>query len=319
MRLLITGGFGYLGGRLAQYCASKMGCEILLGSRTQVESPPWLKEARVVQTFWSSPAELEESCAGVDAVVHMAGANASDCAADPVGALVTNGVGTACLLEASIRQGVKRFIYLSTAHVYGNPLMGEISEKTPPSTNHPYATSHLAGEAAVQYKHQQGEIFGLTIRLSNTFGAPAHKDANCWMLLANDLCWQAVTKQKMVLRSSGMQRRDFIPLTDVCGAIHHLLHLAEKDIYKNVFNLGGAWAPTVWDFACLVQERCKVVLGFEPSLSRLAQEAGKADHNFDYCIDALLQTGFSPEFNRVSEIDQLLDFCQEVSFSPNDN
>ena len=98
-----------------------------------------------------------------------------------------------------------------------------------------------------------------------------------------------------------------------------LLYLAEKDIYKNVFNLGGAWAPTVWDFACLVQERCKVVLGFEPSLSRLAQEAGKADHNFDYCIDALLQTGFSPEFNRVSEIDQLLDFCQEVSFSPNDN
>lgn len=312
MRLLITGGFGYLGGRLAQYLSSLAEYEIVLGSRMLANSPPWLREARVVQTCWDSSTDLEESCANVDAVIHMAGMNASDCASDPVGALMVNGVGTARLLEASIRQGVERFIYLSTAHVYGGHLRGKITEKTFPSASHPYATSHLAGEAVVQHRHQQGAINGLTIRLSNAFGAPVHKDANCWMLLANDLCRQAVTSQKMALRSSGFQRRDFVPMLDVCCAIRHLLHLPESDVDNSVFNVGGACAPTVWDLACLIRERCKVVLGFEPGLSRIAHEGGEIDSEFDYCIDALLQTGFSPEFNKVREIDQLLDFSKEA-------
>ena len=312
MRLLITGGFGYLGGRLAQYLLSLADYEIVLGSRTLAKSTSWLREARAVQTCWDSQVRLKESCSDVDAVVHLAGMNASDCATDPEGALKANSTATARLLEAAVKQGVKRFIYLSTAHVYGNPLRGEITEKTSPSANHPYATSHLAGEAIVQDKHQQGEIHGLIIRLSNAFGAPAHKDANCWTLLANDLCRQAVTNQKMVLRSSGMQRRDFVPISDVCSSIHHLLHLPEKNVDKNVFNVGGAWSPTIWDLACLVQERCKMVLGFEPDLSRNTQGIDKADSEFDYCIDALLQTGFNPEFNRVKEIDRLLDFCKEA-------
>src|SRR6267143_1950356 len=116
MKLLITGGFGYLGGRLAQFLAPA-GYEILLGTRRQSAPPFWLPQSKVVQTQWSSPTGLEHVCVGVDAVVHLAGMNAQDCAADPVMAVEFNAGATASLLHAAVRQRVRRFIHVSTAHV----------------------------------------------------------------------------------------------------------------------------------------------------------------------------------------------------------
>ncbi len=314
MKLLITGGFGYLGGRLAQFLASQAGYEILLGSRQQAEPPPWLPQAKVVQTQWDSPTGLAQVCAGVDAVVHLAKMNAQDCASDPVAALECNAVATARLLQVAVRQGVKRFVYLSTAHVYGSPLTGVITEETCPVPLHPYATSYRAGEDVVRAAYQRGEIEGIVIRLSNAYGAPAHKDANCWMLLVNDLCRQAVTTRRMMLQSSGLQRRNFVPLADACRAIDHLLHLPVRDLAKGIFNVGGEWSPTVWEVACLVQERCGLALGFQPKLTRIPPRIGETSAELDYRFDVLRQSGFQPDSDRVGEIDRLIEFCKASFF-----
>ena len=76
--------------------------------------------------------------------------NAQNCVTDPVAALEVNAVATARLLQAAIRQGAKRFIYLSTAHVYGSSLSGVITEETCPASLCPYAASHRAGEDVVR-------------------------------------------------------------------------------------------------------------------------------------------------------------------------
>jgi len=308
--VLITGGFGYLGGRLAQHLATQARYEVLLGSRQQAESPPWLPSANVVQIRWESLANLEHVCTGVDTIVHLAGMNSQDCATDTIAALEFNAVNTARMLRAAIQQGVKRFIYLSTAHVYGSHLVGVITEETCPVNLHPYATSHRAGEDVVRSAHQRGEIEGIVIRLSNAYGAPAHRDANCWMLLVNDLCHQAVTTNKMLLRSSGMQRRDFITLTDACRAIRHLLELPADKLDKGLFNVGEGWSPTIWEVACLVQQRCGVVLGVLPQLSRIPPKTGETAAGLDYRFEAICQTGFRPGADKAGEIDLLLEFCK---------
>jgi len=309
MRLLITGGFGYLGGRLAQFLASTSGHQILLGSRQQTEPPPWLPEAKVAHIRWNSPTGLAQICTSVDAVVHLAGMNAQDCAADPIAALEFNGLATARLLQAAIRQGVKRFIHLSTAHVYGSPLTGVITEETCPISTHPYATSHRAGEDVVRTAHQRGQIEGIVIRLSNAYGAPAHKDANCWMLLVNDLCRQAVTTQCMVLRSSGLQRRDFVPLSDACRAISYILDLPVQALAKNIINVGGEWSPTVWEVACLIQERCALELGIRPTLTRIPPTIGETPADLEYRVHVLHQSGLQLGSDRVGDIDRLIQFC----------
>jgi UDP-glucose 4-epimerase len=111
---------------------------------------------------------------------------------------------------------------MSTTHVYG-PQVGRLEETTLPAPRHPYATSHRAAEDAVLAA--SGNFTAMVLRLSNGFGAPTHAQANCWTLLVNDLCRQAVTDCTLRLRSAGLQHRDFIPLADVTRIVDHMLHL----------------------------------------------------------------------------------------------
>lgn len=312
MRVLITGGFGYLGGRLAQFLASRGGNEVVLGSRQAHGAPPWLPQAQVLRTQWDCQDELERMCTRIDAIVHLAGMNAQACASDPVAALQFNAVATARLVQAAARQGMRRFIYLSTAHVYGRPLIGTITERTCPGPLHPYATSHRAGEDAIRCAHDRRDVEGIVIRLSNAYGAPAHQDTDSWMLLVNDLCRQAVSTRRMVLRSAGMERRDFVPLTEVCRAVEHLLQLPAKDIGGGVFNVGGEWSPTVWEMAGIVQDCCARSLGFRPDLLRATPQDGKIVADLDYRIDELRKTGFQLLDGKLEEIQRLLGFCNMV-------
>jgi UDP-glucose 4-epimerase len=310
-KVLITGGFGYLGGRLAQFLASQEDYEILLGSRRQTQSPSWLPQAKVVETQWDSPQGLPEVCSGVDIIVHLAGMNAKDCAADPAMAMEVNAVATACLVQAAIRQKVKRFIYMSTVHVYGNPLTGVITEETKPTPIHPYAFSHRAGEDVVLTSHQSGEIEGVVIRLSNAYGAPADKDANCWMLLFNDLCRQVAISGRLVLRSAGLQKRDFISIHDVVRAIDHFIESPFDKSGDGIFNLGGESTYRVIELAELIAERCEAVLGFRPEIERPDSVLGESSPELNYKIDKLKETGFSLNGNIKNEIDATLVFCHK--------
>ncbi len=309
MRILITGGLGYLGGRLAQHLGALMGIEVFIGSRRRTESPDWFISARMVQTQWDSLAQLTSICEGIDAVVHLAAMNAGEAANDPAGALQMNGVATTRLLEAAIKKDVSRFVYLSTAHVYGVPLEGTISETTKTFPLHPYATNHRAGEDAVLAARHLERIPGVVLRLSNGFGAPVHPEVDCWDLLIPDLCRQAVTSNRMVVHSTGLQRRDFIPMRDTCRAIEHILLLPSELLGEGLFNVGGEWSPTVWDVGCLIRQRCAGVLNRTPQLMRKELNPDEVPMPLTYSIERLKQTGFTLQSDANSEIDDLLRFC----------
>jgi UDP-glucose 4-epimerase len=310
MRILITGGFGFVGGRLATHLA-QAGHQIILGSRHSISSPDWLKQAEVAKIAWDDEVTLERSCDGVDVIIHAAGMNAQDCAADPIAALAFNGLVTARLVATASQASVKKFIYLSTAHVYANPLVGTITEETCPRNLHPYATSHLAGEQAVLSSHSRGELQSIVLRLSNAFGSPMHKYANCWMLLVNDLCKQVVQTRKLVLHTSGLQQRDFISLTGVCQVTEQLVIDHTELKQANVFNVGAGVSQSVLEMAKLIQQRCAEVLGFTPELQRKQRGVDDQLSTLTYRTDNLSTLGISckSQTNTV-EIDKLLQFCQ---------
>lgn len=311
MRILITGGFGLIGGRLGQHL-QRVGHQVVLGSRKASSSPDWLPQADVVRTEWDDSRILEQICGGVDVVIHAAGMNAQDCATNSVAALEFNGLATTRLVAAANRAEVKRLIYLSTAHVYASPLVGVITEDTCPRNLHPYATSHLAGENAVMSARQRGQIEGIVLRLSNAFGAPVHKDVNCWMLLVNDLCRQAVQTRKMVLHTSGMQQRDFIPLENVGCAVRHLLELPMEQYDDCVFNLGCGTSLSVWEMAQQIAARCYATLGFSPEIVR--PESALVDQTIplQYDCKKLHSTGLRLKDIMQQELDNTLVLCSHV-------
>ena len=306
MRVLISGGTGYIGGRLAVHL-SRAGHQIVLGSRKASGSPQWLLAAEMVQTKWNDQDQLRDICRDIDVVVHAAGMNAQDCLVHPVTALDFNGVATARFVAAAARAGVTRFIYLSTAHVYASHLVGTITEATCPRNLHPYATSHLSGEQAVLQAGLVENIESFVLRISNSVGAPVEKNVNCWGLLVNDLCRQAVERERMTLYSSSDQQRDFVPMSELARVVELFLSYEEKDLQTNVFNVGSAVSLSLLDMAKAVQGRCKIVHGFKPDI--LVNSLDTGGPGLNYRIEALEKHGIKVDPDFAPELENLLRFC----------
>ena len=310
-KILITGGMGFIGGRLAQSLTACRDTEVIVGSRKKYTSLNWLPNAKVIVMDWSSKQSLISACEGVDIVVHLAAMNDAECLNDPVLALQVNVLNTVRLLEAAKVTGVKRVIYFSTAHIYGSSLVGQIDETTLPKGRHPYATSHRAAEDAV-LAAANTDMSSIVIRLSNGFGVPANPDVNAWMLLTNDLCRQAVMSKNMILRSSGLQQRDFITLHDVMRALDHMLDLPRSKLGDGIFNVGKGKSMRVIDMVQLIQIRCNEVLGFTPKIIHQEPTVSEKSVKLDYCINKLVNTGFTLNGNPNDEIDAILRMCHET-------
>lgn len=312
MRVLISGAFGYLGARLAADLAPRADCEMVLASR-RPRIAPWAPRAEVIGIDWSPNVDLRPVCAGVDVVIHLAGMNASESAADPATAIAFKRDGTARLVEAAAAAGARRFVYASTIHVYGSPLVGAIGEHTPAHPTHPYGISHRAAEDAVLAATAGGRIEGVVMRLSNVFGAPMESGGDCWSLLFNDLARQAVTTGRLVLRSDGRQRRDFVTAADACRATTHLAEMPSRQLGDGVFNVGGAWAPTVLQSAQWIAERVAQTIGTVPEVQVGAASEAGAGQLLDYRIDRLRRSGFElGSGSRDSELDRLVRFCASL-------
>ena len=155
--------------------------------------------------------------------------NSSDCNQSPSSAFHFNCYSTSLLVEASIKAGVSRFIYLSTAHIYSSPLSGQITEDVLPNNYHPYATSNLSGEYAVLSSPPSDSTKIHVFRLSNCFGAPLNASVNCWSLFINNLCKEVTTQKTITLRSNGGIQRDFLPITDLLEFFEKLFFSSEFD------------------------------------------------------------------------------------------
>jgi len=302
--VLVTGGFGYLGGRIARHLAAS-GRNVRVATRRPRERwPDWAGEVEVVGT------DPVPACRGAGAVVHLAAMNEIDCAADPAGALAANGVDSVRLLQAALAAGVPRFLYFSTARVYGEPLVGRIDEGLCPRPNHPYGISHRVFEDYLLAEHAKGRVAAACLRLSNGLGAPADALIDRWTLVANDLCRQIAASGRMVLKSSGLALRDFIPLGEVARAVEFLLAAAE--LGDGVFNLGAGHSTLIRDLADLIGDRAEAVLGTRPLLERPQPAPGEQPAPLDYRVDRLAALGFRASPDLAPEIDRTLLLCRSA-------
>ena len=309
MNVLITGGFGFLGGRLAQELSRQPDVGLLLGSRAVRAAPTWLPHARAVQTLWQSPKQLASVLEDVDVVVHLATMNASACAADPAGSAELVRRSVANLLAAAKLSGVGRLLYVSTAHVYG-ALVGCIDEASRVApAQEGYGAMHLEGERVLR-DGVEDEISRIVVRLSNTFGAPVSPDVDCWSLLVNDLCRQSMAHGRLSLTSKTVQRRDFAPMADTVRALSHLVRLPDEQVGDGLFNLGSGWTPTNIEVARWVARAMGTGFGEEVELALGDLPSLASPPPLDYQTTKLRNTGFVPSGSFDEELNDLLGFCR---------
>lgn len=318
--LAISGGSGYVGGRLAQ-AALAAGWDVRVLSRRPGAARPAGASLQVVD--WNDPDAAAAALDGCAALLQLAAASEAEAGADPPAALRQTTVQAMAWLQAARRAAVPRVLQCSTAHVYGAADdAGAVAETVPCRPRHPYAVAHLAAEECVRMAHRRGEVRGLVVRLSNAVGAPAQPDIRRWNLLANDLCRQAAETGRMGLRSDGLAVRDFVALSDVSSAVLHLLGQPLDTAEALTVNLGGGAGCTVWELAQQLNVRAGVVLGKTLPLSRLdppVTAAAVSDRDtaaagascFHLDLGRLRGLGWTPQPGALAaELDALLHFCR---------
>ena len=311
MKFLITGGFGYVGGRLARHLASS-GNEVFIGSRTFQPKPSWLVKGSIIVMDWGDDRSLLYACKNMDVIVHAAGMNSKECLENPELALQVNGIATGSLVRAASKQAVSQFIYLSSAHVYSEDLSGVISEDHSVANMHPYATSQAAGEQATINSHSNIAMQTVVVRLANAIGAPLNKDVNCWMLVVNDLCKQAALDRRLVIRGPSNGVRNFITMTDVCMGLEFLVSNRQDRLHSLICNLGDK-TKTIGDIASAIKSIYLEEKGMDLEIIELSNDRSET-RNLDFRSSVLADIGYQWSSNFKEEIIELVKFC-EFEFS----
>ena len=130
------------------------------------------------------------------------------------------------------------------------------------------------------------------------------------MLLVNDLCRQVVTNKGMELRTGGLQQRDFISMDMFVNTFNKQFTNGLGNGMNGVFNVGSGMSLSVLEMAQKIQQRCQIILGFEPALETQSCSA-KSEQNFflEYRTKRLA----APEtVSMNAEIDRLLRFCEST-------
>ena len=254
--ILITGGLGYLGGRMAKYFSNNGDSVLITTRRLEKNYPKNISvNTSVIQVDYKSDEQLNEAMKGIDTLIHLAGPDAHTNFENPDILIKRHVDLTRRLFQSAQRNNVKHFIYFSTIHLYGNNLVGTVTEKSKTLPIYPFAIAHLEAEKIIY--GPQKDIVTTIIRCSNTFGAPYFENEKCWKLVVNDLCRSGFHNGRLVINSSGQDYRDFISVGDVVQAIHYLLKLNNEKEIHDIYNLGSSRSTPIIEIAKKIQKALK--------------------------------------------------------------
>jgi len=284
MRLLVTGGAGFIGSNFVHYWLERYPADHLVvydlltyaGNRPSLASV----EDRIVFVQGDiADVELTTRTIGgeaIDVVVNFAAESHNSLAVlDPGLFARTNVLGTQLLLEASRRSGVKRFHHISTCEVFGDLALDSdevFSEESPYRPRTPYNASKAAADHYVRAYH---ETYGLGVTItncSNNYGPYQFPEKVLPLFITN-----ALDGKPLPMYASTQNRREWLHVLDHCAAIDLVL---QKGLDGETYNVGSGLEATIEEIADLVLE----LTGKPSTLKTVVPD--RPGHDRRYLLDA---------------------------------
>jgi len=306
MKLLVTGGAGFIGSNFVLYMLKKypdyqiinLDALTYAGNLENLKSVENHPNYRFIKGDISDRNAVERAFElGVDVVVNFAAESHVDRSIlDPGIFVQANVMGTQVLLDAAKAHGITKFIQVSTDEVYGS--LGEtglFSETTPLAPNSPYSASKAGGDLLVRAYH---ETFGLPVnitRCSNNYGPYQFPEKLIPLMIAN-----ALDGKSLPVYGDGLNIRDWLYVEDHCSAIDLVLHSGRDG---EVYNIGGNNERT----NLVIIQTILAALGKSEDLITFIQD--RPGHDRRYGIDAskiTTELGWQPKHNFESGIQETI-------------
>ena len=299
MKILVTGGAGFIGSNFVRYLVEEHPGDSILnldlltyaGNLDNLTGLEGREKFRFVRGDITDLGLLEELFSeGVDGVVNFAAESHVDRSIeDPARFLHTNVFGTQALLETAQRFGVERFLQVSTDEVYGSlEGKGRSDEESPLAPNSPYAASKASADLLCRAYWKTYGLPVLITRCSNNYGPYQFPEKLIPLFITN-----ALAGETLPVYGDGLYVRDWIYVRDHCRALDRVLREGRAG---EVYNIGADEERTNLE----ITETILRALDKEVSLIRHVKD--RPGHDRRYAIDS-------------SKIRRELDWRPETSFS----
>lgn len=262
MRVLITGGAGFIGHNLAIYLSRK-GFDVV--ALDNMERANEAARARLleneVKVIIADIMDFD-NYDGFDVIVHAAAyVSVEESVANPLKYIRNNAYGTSKVAYECARRGIK-LLYLSSAAVYGEPKKLPIDEEHPREPISPYGLSKLLGELALSNFRKVYGLGFVTLRLFNVYGPGQNPN---YAGVITNFIERARRGEPLIIYGDGEQTRDFVFVEDVARVIEALIEEGTFD--GEVYNVGTGVPTKVIELARLIRSLVNkdVEIAFTPS------------------------------------------------------
>ena len=287
MKILITGGAGFIGSHLVEHFQG-VASEIVVLDNLRSGYLHNLKglEHTYVQGCITDRAMVDSLMPGTDAVFHLAAmVSAPESMANPIECARINITGLLNVMESAAQHKVRKFIHASSAAIYGdNPVVPKI-ESMLPEPKSPYAITKLDGEYYLNMFHREGRIQTASLRFFNVFG-PRQDPNSAYAAAVPIFIQKALAGEPITIYGDGEQTRDFISVKDVVAALNHA---ATSPNMHGTYNVGYGNSMTINQLA---KEIIRLT-GSSSQISYAPDRPGDVKHSRAN-IDRLSASGWKP-------------------------
>ncbi|KCZ72160.1 nucleoside-diphosphate-sugar epimerase [Candidatus Methanoperedens nitroreducens] len=290
MNILITGGLGQVGSYLCERLSDSNEVTVLDNFSNNLNNIELSSDVKIIRGDIRDQREVNELVSEADVIIHTAAQiSVKRSTDDPIYDADNNISGTLNILESARKQNIERFIYISSAAVYGKPENLPINEEHPTDPLSPYGLSKLTGE---RYSMLYYSLYGLPVVCLRPFNifSPRQNPDNPYSGVITKFIERARNNQSPVIFGDGNQTRDFVYIEDVVEAVFKAME--NKRAIGEVFNIGTG-RPT------RIKELAEVIIRISDKKLKLqfaSAQIGDIRESYGDITKAEEILGYKPEY-----------------------
>lgn len=286
MRILVTGGAGFIGSHIVEHFQGKAEVRVLDNLRSGYRENLHGFECDFIEGSITDRAVVKEAVDGVDYVFHMAAMISVPESMDkPIECVGINTTGTLVVLEEAAKADVKKMCFSSSAANYGdNPVVPKV-ETMLPEPKSPYAITKLDGEYYCDLFTREGKLDTGVMRYFNVFG-PRQDPRSAYAAAVPIFIDKAAKNETITIFGDGGQTRDFIHVKDIVAAN---VFLAMNSTEPGFYNVAYGGRLTINDLARKIIE----LTGSSSKIEYAAERAGDVKHSMA-SVEKIKAAGFKP-------------------------